>query len=214
MENRHQVHNLIILDESGSMEEIKRSIITGFNELLGSIKEIEIKFSDQEHFITMVSFNSNKINPLHFVEPCSKINKLNTESYNPDVLTPLHDAIGYSINKLSEHLKDKANYSVLVTILTDGEENASIAYDAIGIKKLIEKYKKNNWTFTYIGTNHDITKAANDLDIFNVLNFSSDSEGIVKMFEHEKVSRAKYSLDISNGIETSDFYKKTIFKLQ
>ncbi|WP_396137390.1 hypothetical protein [Flavobacterium sp.] len=214
MENRHQVHNLIILDESGSMEEIKRSIITGFNELLGSIKEIETKFSDQEHFISMVSFNSNKINPLHFVEPCSKINKLNTENYNPDVLTPLHDAIGYSINKLSEYLKDKANYSVLVTILTDGEENASIAYDAISIKKLVEKYKNNNWTFTYIGTNHDITKAANDLDIFNVLNFSSDSEGIVKMFEHEKISRVKYSLDITHGIETSDFYKKTIFKLQ
>jgi hypothetical protein len=213
MENRHQVHNLIILDESGSMEEIKRSIITGFNELLSSIKEIEIKFSDQEHFISMVSFNSNKIKPLHFVEQCSKINKLNTENYNPDVLTPLHDAIGYSINKLSEHLKDKANYSVLVTILSDGEENASIAYDAISIKKLIEKYKKNNWTFTYIGTNHDITKAANDLDIFNVLNFSSDSEGIVKMFEHEKISRVQYSLDISHGIETSDFYKKTIFKL-
>lgn len=206
MENRHQVHNLIILDESGSMEEIKRSIITGFNELLGSIKEIEIKFSDQEHFISLVSFNSNKINPLHFVEPCSKINKLNTESYNPDVLTPLHDAIGYSINKLSEHLKDKANYSVLVTILTDGEENASIAYDAISIKKLIEKYKKNNWTFTYIGTNHDIQKAANDLDIFNILTFSDDSEGIVKMFEIEKISRVKHSLRISKGIEFSDYY--------
>lgn len=206
MENKHQVHNLIILDESGSMEEIKTSIINGFNELLGSIKEIETKFPDQEHFISMISFNSNKINPLHFVEPCSKINKLNTENYNPDVLTPLHDAIGYGINKLSEYLKDKANYSVLVTILTDGEENASIEYDAMCIKKSIEKYKKNNWTFTYIGTNHDIQKAANDLDIFNVLTFSDDSEGIVKMFEHEKDLRIKFSLRISQGIESLDYY--------
>ena len=31
MENKHQVHNLIILDESGSMEEFKNSIIMGFN---------------------------------------------------------------------------------------------------------------------------------------------------------------------------------------
>lgn len=206
MENKHQVHNLIILDESGSMEEIKTSIINGFNELLGSIKEIETKFPDQEHFISMISFNSNKIKPLHFVEPCAKINILNTENYNPDALTPLHDAIGYSINKLSEYLKDKANYSVLVTILTDGEENASIAFDAMSIKKLIEKYKNNNWTLTYIGTNHDIQKAANDLDIFNILTFSDDSEGIVKMFEIEKISRVKHSLRISKGIEFSDYY--------
>lgn len=206
MENKHQVHNLIILDESGSMEEIKTSIINGFNELLGSIKEIETKFPDQEHFISMISFNSNKIKPLHFVEPCSKINKLNTENYSPDALTPLRDAIGYSINKLSEYLKDKSNYSVLVTILTDGEENASIAFDAMSIKKLIEKYKNNNWTFTYIGTNHDIQKAANDLDIFNILTFSDDSEGIVKMFEIEKISRVKHSLRISKGIEFSDYY--------
>ena len=33
MEKKHQVHNLIILDESGSMESIKSTIIQGFNEI-------------------------------------------------------------------------------------------------------------------------------------------------------------------------------------
>ncbi len=33
MEKKHQVHNLIILDESGSMISIKETIIRGFNEL-------------------------------------------------------------------------------------------------------------------------------------------------------------------------------------
>lgn len=40
MEQKHNVHNLIILDESGSMESIKPSIINGFNELVQSIKGI------------------------------------------------------------------------------------------------------------------------------------------------------------------------------
>ena len=30
MKNKHQVHNLIILDESGSMDSIKALIINGF----------------------------------------------------------------------------------------------------------------------------------------------------------------------------------------
>ncbi|MBP1673555.1 MAG: hypothetical protein H6Q25_1370 [Bacteroidetes bacterium] len=33
MEKKHQMHNLIILDESGSMISIKETIIRGFNEL-------------------------------------------------------------------------------------------------------------------------------------------------------------------------------------
>ena len=41
MEKKHQVHNLIILDESGSMSSIKETIIRGFNELVQTIKGIE-----------------------------------------------------------------------------------------------------------------------------------------------------------------------------
>lgn len=38
MEKKHQAHNLIILNESGSMESIKTTIIQGFNEVVETIK--------------------------------------------------------------------------------------------------------------------------------------------------------------------------------
>lgn len=38
MEKKHQVHNLIILDENRSMESIKHTIITGFNEIVGTVR--------------------------------------------------------------------------------------------------------------------------------------------------------------------------------
>jgi nucleoside-triphosphatase THEP1 len=47
MEKKHQVHNLIILDESGSMEPIKKTIIQGFNELVQTIQGIEKQFPEQ-----------------------------------------------------------------------------------------------------------------------------------------------------------------------
>ena len=199
MKNKHQVHNLIILDESGSMNSIKKNIINGFNELINSVKTIEKEFLEQEHFISLISFNSKKNNVIHFTEPVSKIITINDNNYNPESSTPLFDAMGLSILKLKHYLKDKDNYSVLVTILTDGEENASKEFSLIEIKRIIEELKTENWTFTYIGTDHDIDKTAKDLSITNSMFFENNDAGIKKMFEIETTSRIKYSLSIRNG---------------
>jgi hypothetical protein len=49
------VHNLIILDESGSMASIKNQIIQGFNELVQTIKGMEQQFSTEIHYISFLS---------------------------------------------------------------------------------------------------------------------------------------------------------------
>lgn len=98
MEQKHQVHNLIILDESGSMQSIKSLIINGFNELVQNVKGIKGQFPEQEHLISMISFNSldNKI--MHFIDPISRLTTINDRSYNPASMTPLFDAMGFSIS--------------------------------------------------------------------------------------------------------------------
>lgn len=40
------VHNLIILDESGSMQEIKAATVQGFNEIVQTIKGFEKQFPE------------------------------------------------------------------------------------------------------------------------------------------------------------------------
>jgi len=207
MRKKHQVHNLIILDESGSMSSIKSVIINGFNELVQSVKRIEKQFPDQEHLISMVSFNdlNNKI--LHFVDPINKLNVINDSTYNPESMTPLFDAMGFSISKLKQYLEAKENYSVLVTILTDGEENASKEYTSFAIKNLVEELKNQNWTFTYIGTDHDVEKMAARMNIHNTMSFNKNDLDIKRMFAKESKSRVKYSLNISKGkLDTTDYY--------
>lgn len=207
MQNKHQVHNLIILDESGSMDSIKSLIISGFNELVQSVKGIEEQFPNQEHLISMVSFNdlNNKI--LHFADPVNKLNVINDSNYNPASMTPLYDAMGFSISKLKQHLEGKDNYSVLVTILTDGEENASKEYTGLAIKNLVDELKQQKWTFTYIGADHDVEKMAATMNIHNTMSFDKNVAGIKRMFIKESTSRVKYSLDISNDESTNDdFY--------
>ena len=74
-DKKHQVHNLIILDESGSMEAIKRTIIQGFNELVQTIQGIEQQFPEQEHYISFISFNGLGQKILHFLDPVSMLNQ-------------------------------------------------------------------------------------------------------------------------------------------
>ena len=139
MEKKHQVHNLIILDESGSMESIKTTIIQGFNELVQTIQGIEKQFPEQEHFISFISFNGLGQKLLHFIDPASKLKQIDDKTYKPDASTPLFDAMGFSINKLKQSLQGQTDYNVLVTILTDGDENASKEFSGNDIKKLVEE---------------------------------------------------------------------------
>lgn len=206
MEKKHQVHNLIILDESGSMSSIQNSIIRGFNELVQSIKGIEQQFPEQEHFISFISFNNLGNKVLHFMDPVSQLNEINSKTYTPNACTPLYDAIGFSINKLKHTLKEQTDYNVLVTIMTDGEENASREYSGISVKALIDELKKNNWTFTYIGTDHDIEKAASSLSIDHTMAFEKNEQHIKAMFLKDRVARSKFSQSLKDNNHFSDKY--------
>lgn len=50
-----QVHNLILLDESGSMQSISNAIIQGFNEVVQTIKGVAEKYPEQEHRVSFIS---------------------------------------------------------------------------------------------------------------------------------------------------------------
>ena len=209
MEKKHQVHNLIILDESGSMSSIKELIISGFNELVQTMKAIEKDFPEQEHFISFVTFNGMGQKIMHFMEPAAKLEMIDSSKYQPNYSTPLYDAMGVSMTKLKHSLDNQTDYNVLVTVLTDGEENASKEYNGTAIKKMVEELKKSGWTFTYIGTDHDVESFAVNISINNVMNFRKNSQDINRMFNDEKAARAGYSSKIRVNMPTEDdFYKK------
>lgn len=210
METKHQIHNLIILDESGSMNSIKETTIQGFNEIVQTVKGIQEEHPEHEHFITVITFNGIRQKLVHFMDPVNKLEQIDSSRYRPDASTPLFDAIGFGINKLRRVVERTSHYNVLVTILTDGEENSSREFSGIAIKKMIEELKLNRWTFTYIGTDHDVEKMAASMSINNTMQFDKNEAEMKMMFEKEKSARSIYFQRISLDEETgSDYYKKT-----
>ena len=53
-----RIHNLIIVDESGSMEVIRKQAFAGMNETLQTIRKMQEKFPEQEQFVTLLTFDS------------------------------------------------------------------------------------------------------------------------------------------------------------
>ena len=132
-----RVFNLIIVDESGSMTIIEKQALMGLNETLETVKKMQELHKDIEQRVTLITFDSSHKRFVFDNVPASHTHKLTSKDYRPGGATPLYDAIGLGISKLNA--QTNADDHVLVTIITDGEENCSEEYNLKMVKTLIEK---------------------------------------------------------------------------
>mgnify|MGYP002513510414 CR=1 FL=1 len=184
-----RVLNLIILDESGSMHSIKTAAVNGMNETLQSISNAQKKHEDQEHFVSLVTFNDD-VKTIYECVPVDEVKELTADTYQPDCCTALYDAMGISLNALRKKVAE--DDKVLVTVVTDGYENASKEYSGKAIKALVDELKAKGWVFAYIGANQDVEKVAGEMGIRNSLCFSASAEETNAMFAKERRCRSKY----------------------
>lgn len=189
-----KVYNVIIMDRSGSMWEIQKPAIMGYNEVLGGVKAAATKFAEtQEQFMTLVLFDSSSIDEVYWNANPADAAILTEETYVPGACTPLYDAVGRTLTKLEKELKDDDNHSVVVTIITDGYENDSHEYNLTAVKSLIEHLKKEGWSFAYMGTDHDVEGVTVSLSITNVVKFEKTEAETLKSFKKERHAREMWS---------------------
>ena len=197
MENtssKTKVYNVIIMDRSGSMWDIQKSAIQGYNEVLGGIKADAKSYAEtQEHFMTLVLFDSTSIDNVYWNEDPAKAAILTSETYVPGASTPLYDAIGKTLTRLEKELSGDPNVSVIVTIITDGYENSSTEYSLKAVKALIQHLKDEGWSFAYMGTDHDVDGVTVSLSITNVVKFEKTEAETQAVFEKERRARARHS---------------------
>ena len=191
-ESKKRVHNLIIVDESGSMEIIRKQAFVGMNETLQTVRKMQEKFPDQEQFVTLLTFDTGHTTWHYNNLPAAQTKELDWKAYCPSGGTPLYDAIGKGISKTNAQIEEGDN--VLVTIITDGEENSSEEWTLKMVRTMIEKLKKQHWTFTLIGTdNLDVETMARSFAIDEHLEFQQDEAGTEAMFARERRSRVRYN---------------------
>ena len=193
-----RVFNLIVVDESGSMCVIEKQALAGLNETIQTVKKVQDAHPDMEQHITIMTFDSGHKRYIYDNVLAKDATRLSKKDYNPGGATPLYDAVGIAISRLNAITTDDDH--VLMTIITDGEENCSTEYSLNMIKTLIEKLKKHNWTFSFIGTdNLDVESMAKEMNIDNHLTFTEDAEGTAEMFATERACRMSFMHNIFAG---------------
>ena len=189
------INNLIVVDESGSMSHLREATISGINETINTIRSAQQEFADtQEHTLTLVTFDSGSNRPdvrtLIDNLPISAVSEFN--DYMPNGCTPLYDAMGQSLTRLHSRIKDNPDATAVVTVLTDGLENASREWTASKLRTLIEQLKVEGWSFSYMGSAHDVKEVTDLLSIDNVVEFSHDQAGAGNTWDRERSSRRAY----------------------
>ena len=144
MENT--IHYVLILDQSGSMDDLKREVILSFNEQVDMILKLKKEEPDSHIKLTLCIFNDT-IDFKFIAQNVDQIKKLTDEDYQPDCCTALYDAIGASFVKIAE-LSDSSD-QVFFAIFTDGLENASKHYRVEDIKFKLEVAEKKGWNVKF-----------------------------------------------------------------
>ena len=190
---------MIIVDESGSMSVIRKQAFAGMNETLSTVRSIQDQYPDTEQRVTLVTFDSEHMKWHYDNAEAKQTQNLKWQAYNPCAATPLYDTIGKSVSKLNAMVDEGDN--VLVTIITDGEENCSQEWSLQMINKLIGKLKEQGWTFTLIGTdNLDVETMAHSMCIDEHLKFCEDAAGTDEMFLKERKARVRFNCRVAEGI--------------
>lgn len=177
--NANLTEILFILDRSGSMKGIAAATRESFNRF------VEEQLTEEgEARLSLLLFNRSHDMVLESV-PLNDVAPLTRETYVPNGGTALLDAVGLGIDRLGKRLaampESERPGTVIVAILTDGEENASqqCTWDEIQskIRHQTEVYK---WNFLFLGANQDAiaTAAQVGIDPLNAAGWVSDQFGI------------------------------------
>ena len=139
-----ELHIILILDESGSMDPIRKDIIGSFNKFIREQQDLKVDNKDKTA-VTFIKFN-DKITKIFEKEPLEKVKEIGLDDYIPGGCTALNDAVGTMIDKYS------AEKNVCFVVITDGEENSSKKYTGVLIREKIDEKKDKGWNFIYLSS--------------------------------------------------------------
>jgi len=183
-----------VLDETGSMERYKLVTISGYNEYIDQLR-------DEKNFSMMLTrFNSASIE-IGEPEPINDATKLTNETYNPDNLTPLYDAVAATIIKAEKVAEGRA---ILIVIMTDGLENASREYTREDVFKMIAKKEADGWQFAYLGANQDAYTEGQKLGVASGSTMNYGQTKTVETFNAMADSSRRYSQ--RGSVAAPDFF--------
>jgi uncharacterized protein YegL len=155
-------HIVIITDESGSMGNCVSDTIGGMQ----TLAKTQAKDSPNST-LTTVFFEGGNVKTIHDFTTLSEVKDEDFNVYQPLGSTNLLDAIGQTVTKIGKTLSDMKEEDrpekVIVSIITDGQENSSYEYTSKQIKEMIKTQEEvYSWDFSFVSEDINALEQAKD----------------------------------------------------
>ncbi len=177
---RKTAYITFVVDESGSMGNVREVTVSGINEQIQQVKrDFAGKNSEKVNaIVSLIRFN-DKVKPVFMYSDIDALQEITLDEYKPDGGTAMYDAVGYAINqlKMREDI-DEENTSSLIVVVSDGQENSSREITAQQLADMISVLNETKrWTVTYLGANQDLSKVSQSTNIYvgNTMSFSTQN---------------------------------------
>ncbi|MDA2923165.1 hypothetical protein MYX65_00660 [Acidobacteria bacterium AH-259-L09] len=142
----------------------------------------------------------------------AELKEISYNEYRPDGMTAMLDGVAATIDKLE--LQDdirESQVAVLMLIISDGMENNSRIETYESVSERVKRLSATGrWTFTYLGSNQDLSQAAQNLNIpvGNVQAFASTPMGTKTAYASMSTGTQSYFERRATGqTQTSSFYQ-------
>jgi len=170
---------VVILDRSGSMDALRDDAIGGFNAFIHDQLDVP-----GDALVTLVQFD-HEYECIYSGKPIGEVTMLDGTVYVPRGSTALLDAMGRTINEVGARLAgmDEADRpaKVIVVVITDGYENASVEFTHAKVKDMVElQREKYSWEFVFLAADPTTVQMAQDLSVpaGNVALFANNQAGV------------------------------------
>jgi len=208
--NENLTELVCIIDRSTSIRtnNMIDSTIEGFNALVAKQKE-----EPGEAKMTLILFDGDRMSPdsayevRHDGVDIHSVFELNGDNFRPKGMTALYDSIGRTIDRVKNRIANTPDAErpakIIVTIITDGEENSSVEYTKESVKTLIESMEKDfNWTFLFLGAGIDAMQSGISLGISVANTMSFDSTSTSTAATYRKMS---HTMSSARGMSVSSY---------
>lgn len=198
---------MMVLDESGSMISMREQAISAFNEQLISARQSK---GDIDVRVGLVKFESIT-KDVHVNKSLDAVEPLTLSTYVPCGGTAMYDGVGRAIELLLQQpdIKDE-DVTVLMLIISDGEENSSRFYKSEVISELTKSLQATGrWTFTYAGANQDLTKIQKTfhMPMGNISSFQASAAGMtMNNSMRSSGTTSYYSAQSLGNLSVNSFY--------
>ena len=206
--NENKCDITVVLDRSGSMQDIAKDMMGGFDKLIEEQKKLP-----GEALLTLVQFDTD----YEFVYRGTSIKDVKPLQLVPRGMTALLDAVGRAIVETGDRLRNMPEHErpgkVVFIVITDGAENSSKEFTKAWVcEKIKHQQEVYNWKFVFLGANQDAFAEAGGLGISlgGVANYNCTPISVKCAYAATSHNLSSLRSGTAQTMDYSDVQKQTI----